>query len=237
MNNKDSITVSEATDMLHLKSEETVRRYIRAGHRAGNELEKIRKIKDKGNDAFFSLCTVPNRTPYLITYDSMVLFLQRKFGKSVKEAEQIINTYKAVLDTKDISRSIIATSGALAGAAGGSSIGGVVTSAVIGVAAGIATTLYKNKKKRQRTFENSKSSITEQLELLIKDKKEIEKILQEHEDDIDRINNNIELMKKKFEEQKQIYEEALKELNESKEMYQKELNQVIATFKEKSQEI
>lgn len=233
MNNKDSITVSEATDMLHLRSEETVRRYIRAGHRAGNELEKIRKIKDKGTDAFFSLCTVPNRTPYLITYDSMVLFLQRKFGKSVIEAEQIIDSYKAVLDAKDISKNMIATSGAIASAVGGSSIGGFAASAIIGV----ATTLYKNRKKRQRTFENPQLSITEQLELLIKDKKEIEKILHEHEDNINRITNKIELMKKEFEKQKQIYEEELKELSGSKEMYLKELNQVIATFKEKSQEI
>lgn len=231
MNNKDSITVSEAADMLHLKSEETVRRYIRAGHRAGNEIEKIRKIKDKGNDTFFSLCTVPNRTPYLITDDSMVLFLQRKFGKSVKEAEQIINTYKTLLGNKDVSR--IVTRGAIAGAVGGTYIGGFAASAIIG-AVEIATTLYKNRKKRQRAFENSQSSITEQLELLIKDKKEIEKILHEHEDEI---NNNIELMKKKFEEQKRIYEEELNELNESKEMYLDELNQVIAAFKEKSQEI
>ena len=92
MDTYESFTVSEATDMLHLKSEETVRRYIRAGHRANNSLDQILKITDEKDGAYLSLCTIPNHVPYLITYSSMMLFLQRKFKKSEKEAMQIIKT-------------------------------------------------------------------------------------------------------------------------------------------------
>lgn len=55
MDTYESFTVSEATDMLHLKSEETVRRYIRAGHRANNSLDQILKITDEKDGAYLSL--------------------------------------------------------------------------------------------------------------------------------------------------------------------------------------
>lgn len=205
MNENTTFTVSEVTEILLLKNEETVRRYIRAGHRAGNDLEKIKKVTNKTDDAYLALCTVPNRTPYKITYQSLVLLIQRKLNIKEKKAKKIIQSYSPAVSATEEAALIGATIGTLASPIFGAAIG-------TGVAL-VKTGSYLSDKLKER--HEKKDPKKTQLELLANDKAYLMEQIQIHKNE-----------RKRLEEEKNKYEKAINEINTSINLYEKELKQI-----------
>ena len=176
----------------------------------------------------------------------MVLFIQRKLGKSKKEAEQIIVTYKSAFDKTSIGETLTTIGSVIGGIAAEllpiGTMGVLAASTTIGIASGITTTLFKNRKKKQIDFNDT--TTVDQLMILLNDKKELENILTEHETAIDEIDKNLknlikdmEIVQKHYAEQIRSYEKELTILYDSKRSYMKELEKLSEVFRAKSQEI
>lgn len=244
---KKTFSITEVTNLLGFKNEETVRRYIRAGHKAGNNIDIIKTITNKKDAAYLSLCTVPNKTPYQITFESLSLFIQRKRQLKKETADNLLNSFSNILPNPEKCKTIAAYIGALAAftAAGGVIGGGLA--GIAGISAiSITDTIkkvYADTSKKKKSADSS-TNISDKLIDLSNNKKVFEENIEKLNETISEINSalaelekNIKIIEEKYKEQTNIYKTDLKKCTDYLDLYTNELNITNKKIKELSNKL
>lgn len=93
---KDAYTIEEVTDMLHLKAQETIRRYVRNGKDfTFEEIQSTLEPNGEVKDPYYGLeLTNPGKRPYTITRRSLVLFLERKALLSQEQIYDLLTSFE-----------------------------------------------------------------------------------------------------------------------------------------------
>ena len=94
---KDAYTIEEVTDMLHLKAQETIRRYVRNGKDfTFEEIQSTLEPNGEVKDPYYGLeLTNPGKRPYTITRRSLILFLERKALLSQEQINDLLTNFEA----------------------------------------------------------------------------------------------------------------------------------------------
>lgn len=234
---KKSYNVNEAKEIFRLKNEETIRRYIRAGHRMGNDYSVIKNISNPKIDGYMALCTVEKVLPYQITCESLLLLLSRKLGISMYDAEAILDSFDNEKDM-DESMYIKDTVGAIASTAVANVagvalrplglLGGLISGGILGFTHNAS--LFDNYEKREIKYNDSDTSY---LKDILQEIGEIEEELSRHDDEIKYVRNTLDKMAQektefdlKYDSEVVSGKDIIDKLEKSKEDYRKEIQKL-----------